>query len=174
MPTIVGVFREAEYSPGKVADDAAILERTAAALGNRGFTVRLGAPALALGDDVDAVLAMCQSAPALAVLDAAATRVPVLNGPAAIRNCFRTETVRLLATAAPFPPTEIVATGGAGPLAMSTPCWVKRGDVHAMERDDVVFVADPTALGAALAGLHARGITHAAVQAHVEIGRAHV
>jgi len=32
MPTIVGVFREAEYSPGKVEDDAAILDRTAAAL----------------------------------------------------------------------------------------------------------------------------------------------
>lgn len=170
MPTIVGVFREAEYSPGKVADDAAILERTAAALTARGFTVRLGEPPLALADDVDAVLAMCQSAPALAVLDTAATRVPVLNGPAAIRNCFRTETVRLLASAASFPATQIVATDApdsGGSPAMATPCWVKRGDVHAMERDDVVFAADATALGAALARFHARRIACAALQAHV-------
>src|SRR5258707_680781 len=95
MPTIVGVFREAEDSPGKVEDDAPILERTAAALTGRGFAVRLRA------------------------------------------------------------------------AAVGTPCWVKRGDVHAMERDDVVFAADRTALGAALARLRARGIVAAAVQAHV-------
>jgi hypothetical protein len=170
MPTVVGVFREAEYSPGKVADDAAILERTAAALTARGLSVRLGEPALALADDVDAVLAMCQSAPALAILDVAAARVPVMNGPAAIRHCFRTETVRVLADAAPFPPTRIVATDtrDAAPApAVTPPCWVKRGDVHAMERDDVVFAADAAALDTALARFRARGIAHAAVQAHV-------
>jgi len=170
MPTIVGVFREAEYSPGKVEDDAAILDRTAAALTGRGFAVRLGEPALALADDVDAVLAMCQSPAALAVLDAAAARVPVVNAPVAIRNCFRTETVRLLAAAAPFPATTIVATDApdtVDPAGVGMPCWLKRGDVHAMERDDVVFAADRAALGAALARLRARGIVAAAVQAHV-------
>ena len=167
MPTIVGVFREAEFSPGRVEDDAAILERTAAALAARGFDVRLGGAALALADDVDAVLAMCQSPAALATLDAAAARVPVINSARAIRNCFRTETVRLLAAAAvPFPETRIVATDAPPPA--STPCWVKRGDVHAMEADDVAFTADVVALRAALAGLHARGIGRAALQAHVD------
>src|SRR5215510_6220692 len=96
MTTIAGVFREAEFSPGRVADDAAILERTAAALTARGVDVRLGGPELALADDVDAVLAMCQSPSALAILDRAVTRVPVLNSARAIRSCFRAVTVRLL------------------------------------------------------------------------------
>jgi hypothetical protein len=167
MPTIVGVFREAEFSPGRVQDDAAILERTAAALGTRGFDVRLGGPDLVLANDVDGVLAMCQSMEALAALDVAATRVPVINSAHAIRNCFRTETVRLLSdAAAPFPPTRIVATDT--PPSPATPCWVKRGDVHAMTVGDVVFAPDPPALHAALTMLRGRGITRAALQAHVE------
>jgi hypothetical protein len=167
MPTIVGVFREAEFSPGRVADDAAILERTGAALAARGFAVRLGGAALALADDVDAVLAMCQSAAALATLDAVAARVPVLNSARAIRNCFRSETARLLtAAAAPFPDTRIIATDAPPPAV--TPCWVKRGDVHAMATDDVVFAADPVALRAALAGLRGRDIGRAALQAHID------
>lgn len=166
MATIVGVFREAEFSPGRVEDDAAILERTAAALRDRGFEVRLGDVSLALADEVDAVLAMCQSAPALAALDSAATRIPVINSARAIRNCFRTETVRLLTeAAAPFPATRIVATDAA--TTPPAPCWVKRGDVHAMAADDVTFAVDAAALAAALGGLRARGIARAALQAHV-------
>src|SRR6185369_3169699 len=81
MTTIVGIFREPAFSPGRVGDDAAILEQTAAAL---------------------------------AVLDRAATRVPVLNSAAAIRNCFRAETVRLLGAAGvPFPPTSVIASDAA-------------------------------------------------------------
>ena len=55
--------------------------------------MRLGVAALALANDVDAVLAMCQSAPALATIAAAGRRVPVMNSARAIRNCFRTDTV---------------------------------------------------------------------------------
>ncbi|HEY2386856.1 MAG TPA: hypothetical protein VGK30_07820 [Candidatus Binatia bacterium] len=166
MTTIVGIFREPEFSPGRVGDDAAILEQTAAALRGRGATVRLGAPELALADDVDAVLAMCQTPAALAVLDRAALRVPVLNSAAAIRNCFRAETVRLLGAAGlPFPSTAVVATDA--PATGRAPCWVKRGDVHAMHPDDVVFAADDAALTQALAAFRARGIARAALQAHV-------
>ncbi len=167
MTTIVGIFREPEFSPGRVADDAAILERTALALATRGIEVRLGAPRLALAGGVDAVLAMCQSPAALVVLDEAATRVPVLNGARAIRNCFRAETVRLLdAAGIPFPATSVYATDAVG--VTGAPCWVKRGDVHAMEADDVVFARDDGALARILAAFRARGIARAALQSHVD------
>jgi len=166
MTTIVGIFREPEFSPGRVGDDAAILEQTAAALRARSATVRLGDASLALGDDVDGVLAMCQTHAALAVLDRAATRVPVLNSAAAIRNCFRAETVRLLGAAGvPFPATSVIASDAAAGGA--APCWVKRGDVHAMQADDVVFAADDAALAHAVAAFRARGIARVALQAHV-------
>jgi len=167
MATIVGVFREAQFSPGRVEDDAAILRATAAALEERGLSLRLGDVARAAELDVAAVLAMCQTADALRVLDVHERRVPVINTPSAIRNCYRTETVRLLSAAGvPFPRTTIVST--AAPPDVNGPCWVKRGDVHAMAAGDVRFAPDRVAVGAALAALAARGIEHAAVQAHVD------
>src|SRR3989442_14152438 len=111
MATIVGVFRETRFSPGRVDDDAAILRQTARALEERGLTLRLGGSELAIGPEVDAVLAMCQSPDALRVLDAPAARVPVINSPAAIRNTYRTETLRLLTAAGVrFPRTMLVPT----------------------------------------------------------------
>ena len=40
-PTCTGVFREPAHSPGRVDDDAAIMERVAAAMRERGFRVEL-------------------------------------------------------------------------------------------------------------------------------------
>lgn len=168
MPAIVGVFREAEFSPGRVEDDAAILERTAAALVAGGFDVRLGAADLAAAPDAVAILAMCQSAPALAALDARAAAVPVINAPQAIRSCHRTATARLLTAAGVrFPSTRLVQTASSA-AHDAAPCWVKRGDVHAMAAEDVVFAEDGGAVLEALRAFAAHGIAWAALQEHVE------
>jgi len=169
MPSVVGVLREPEYSPGRVEDDAAILHRTRAALATRGVTMTVGTVDLIERTRPAAVLAMCQSAGSLAALDRAAEAVPVINAPDAIRACYRHETVRRLTGAQmPFPPTEIVSTthprASIGDLA---PCWVKRGDVHAMVRDDVVFAETAAHVDTVLADFAVRGIARAAVQAHV-------
>ncbi len=168
MPVIAALFREAEFSPGKVEADAAILERTAAALAARGHEIALGTPDTVPLADASAILAMCQSPAALAALDAQVSRKPVINTPSAIRNCYRTETVRLLGgSTVPFPRTSLVATE-APRGAARTPCWVKRGDVHAMVAEDVVFASDAAALDEALARFAARGIATVALQDHVE------
>jgi hypothetical protein len=168
MAAIVGVFREAEFSPGRVEDDAAILERTAAALVAGGREVRLGAADLAAAPDAVAILAMCQSPLALAALDARAATVPVINTPQAIRGCYRAATTRLLAAAGVrFPSTRIVRTSSPAPRD-AAPCWVKRGDVHAMAAEDVLFAEDGGVVAEALAVFAARGIPWAALQEHVE------
>ncbi|MEB2285508.1 MAG: hypothetical protein B6D46_16190 [Polyangiaceae bacterium UTPRO1] len=169
MRSLVGVFREPEYSPGRVEDDAAILERTRDALADRGIAVRLGGIELLADGAPTAVLAMCQSERALAALDRAAAGAAVMNHPDAIRACHRHETVRRLAAAGiPFPATRLVATAAGRPLDVPAPCWVKRGDVHAMTGDDVTLAATPDDIEAALADFAARGIERAALQAHVE------
>ncbi|MCC6767204.1 MAG: hypothetical protein IT293_21350 [Deltaproteobacteria bacterium] len=169
MRSLVGVFREPEYSPGRVDDDAAILERTRDALAARGLTMRLGGIELLADGAPAAVLAMCQSDRALAVLDRAAAAATVMNHPNAIRACHRHETIRrLTAAGTPFPATRIVPTATERPRGARAPCWVKRGDVHAMTTDDVVFAPTREALDATLADFAARGITHAALQTHVE------
>lgn len=170
MSSLVGVFREPQYSPGRVDDDAAILERTRAALATRGVTMMLGGIEILEREQPTAVLAMCQSSSALAALDRAGATVPVINSADAIRACHRHETVRRLAgTGVPFPATQLVATSAdRTTLAHLAPCWVKRGDVHAMTTDDVLFARTPDALVAALDDFAVRGIERAALQAHVE------
>jgi glutathione synthase/RimK-type ligase-like ATP-grasp enzyme len=171
MPGLVGVFREAEFSPGRVEDDAAILERTAVALAARGLPVRLGGTELLPAPHAAAILTMCQSAPALAALERHSAQVTVINTPCAIRSCYRAETVRLLTAAGvPFAPTRIVATQAPRQAALenAAPCWVKRGDVHAMTAEDVVFAATPSDLEDTLEAYAARGIKSAALQEHVD------
>lgn len=170
MPSLVGLFREPEYSPGRVDDDAAILERTRDALLARGVSMTLGDVDLLNHTRPMGVLAMCQSDTALAALDRAAERVPVINTSDAIRNCHRHLTVhRMASTSAPFPMTRIVPTSDSVPgLDHIAPCWVKRGDVHAMTTGDVVFAETPAAIRVALEDFAARGIRRAALQAHVD------
>jgi hypothetical protein len=168
---VVGIFREPEYSPGRVEDDAAILERTCDALADRGIDVSLGDVDLLTRTTPSAVIAMCQSAASLAALDrCVAADAPVVNAPDAIRACYRHETVRrLTGTAAPFPPTRIVVTDhDRGALTDAAPCWVKRGDVHAMAADDVVFAATSREVHTVLDDFATRGIARAALQTHVE------
>ena len=169
MPDLVGVFREPEFSPGRVDDDAAILERTRDALAARGLMLTLGGVELLTRETPTAVLAMCQSPGALAALDRCAPTAAVINAPDAIRGCYRHETVRRLAgTGVPFPSTRLVSTAADPALPADTaPCWVKRGDVHATAASDVVFAEHPADIRAALADFAARGITRAALQAHV-------
>ena len=170
MSSLVGVFREPQYSPGRVDDDAAILERTRAALAARGIAMALGGIEILEHEQPGAVLAMCQSTAALAALDRVGATVPVINSADAIRACHRHETVRRLAgTGVPFPATQLVSTSDdCTTLAHLAPRWVKRGDVHAMTTDDVVFARTPDALVDALDDFAARGIERAALQAHVE------
>ncbi len=169
MTLLVGMLREPEYSPGRVDDDAAILERTRDALAARGIAMALGTVDDLARERPAAVLAMCQSPRSLAVLDDVAGSIPVINAPDAIRACHRHETVRrLAATSAPYPRTRIVATDtAASNVAQHAPCWVKRGDVHAMAADDVVFADTSSGVREALAQFAARGITRAVVQDHV-------
>jgi len=169
MSNLVGVFREPEFSPGRVDDDAAILERTREALADRGLTLTLGNIDLLTGKTPAAVLAMCQSRASLAALDRCASTTPVINAPDAIRGCYRHETVRKLAnTAVPFPLTRLVSTThDSTQSADVAPCWVKRGDVHAMTADDVVFAETAADVRAALTDFSDRGIARAALQAHV-------
>jgi hypothetical protein len=167
MSHLIGVFREPEFSPGRVEDDAAILERTRDALALHDIALTLGGPELLGHEAPTGILAMCQSAEALALLDRWSEVVPVVNSPQAIRGCYRHETVRRLAgSAVPFPASRLVATTGCD-VTDAAPCWVKRGDVHAMTAGDVTFAPTAAAVHATLADLARRGVAQAMLQAHV-------
>ena len=167
-----GIYRESAHSPGRVDDDAAILDAVGAALRTRGFAVTL-VSAEDAGPALDApgamIFAMCEQGPILDRLQGAlAAGALVVNTPAGIRNTYRHRMVELFAEAeVPSPASHVVATD-AGPLPSSRDVWIKRYDFHATQADDVMYVASAAGLRQALAGFAARGIPYVVAQEHVE------
>ncbi len=144
----VGIYREPEFSPGKVEADAAIIDAVLAELRQEGLqteamaasrfvTEGLATPALAL--------AMCQGERALSRLAAAEKAgAVVLNSALAIRNCYR-DLLGAGLTHAGVPTPEGAVVRTAEPLDLkplraldlSAPMYVKRGDLHALGPHDV-------------------------------------
>src|SRR5262249_33614546 len=146
------------------------LRLTVKALEARGYVVHLREP-----DDVDVaeaerpqhVLLMGERVPLLRRLQSWEARgTQVVNTPWAVLNTYRDRMLALWTEAGvPVPQSRLVATAGpVGPV--SGPVWVKRGDVHNTQEGDVVFASTADAITAALAGLSARGISCAMIQAH--------
>ena len=169
----LGIARERVYSPGKVDDDRAILDAVAARLGAAHRVAVISAdqplPATAAAP---VVFAMCQGPAALETLRRwESTGVRVINSTAAIANTHR---VRMLAAferhGIAQPPGCLLRTDEAGalPAWIGDGAWLKRGDVHATEPDDVVRVDGRAAALAALAAMRQRGIATAQVQRHVD------
>ena len=170
----LGVYREKMFSPGRVLDDAAIMDETLALLADEGHeTCAVEAEALDGGSDsVDCVLTMGQSDRALGILDKSKGRgVRIVNTVDSIRSCSRVTFISLLANLGlPLPRGRITAPEEARRSIVfdgSKEYWVKRGDVHKVEPGDVVRVASQEELEAALGHFLRRHINAIVVQEHV-------
>jgi len=174
-PRILGVYREVEFSPGKVEADAAIIDAVLAELGNYGAeTATIDAAQLSSEPPPNAhmVLAMCQGERALSLLAAIEKAGAVtINSALAIRNCYR-DLLGAGLTRAGVPTPDGVAVSTATPfdlkplraLDLSAPMYVKRGDLHALHPDDVQRVDGLEQLEATLLRFARREIRVAYVQ----------
>jgi hypothetical protein len=172
---ILGVYREGVLSPGKVDEDAAILDATLDALSLRGLKTS-SVRAEVLDRDfpqVELVLTMAQSDRVLRILEHRRKQgAKILNSVTAVRNCYRKALIALLSRAAlPIPSSRIVSLDELetqrGPNGNGS-YWLKRGDVHAMEAGDVVRVESRKDLWRALEHFRNRGIRELLIQEHVE------
>ncbi|HEY6394676.1 MAG TPA: hypothetical protein VIX12_04605 [Candidatus Binataceae bacterium] len=171
----IGVYREPEFSPGKVEADAAILDEALAQLAGEGFVTQTFAPGEFAERGVgraDVVLAMCQGEPALRRLaEVERSGARAINSALSIRNCYRDLLAAGLARAGvPAPagalirsdaPLDIRALPG---VDLSLPVFVKRGDLHALNAGDVQRAHGRMHLQAVLAQFAARGIRTVYVQ----------
>ena len=175
---VMGVYREAEYSPGKVEADAAILDAVIDQLRNSGAeTISIDAARFVEGrfPTPHVVLAMCQGEAGLARLSAIEeTGAVVINSALAIRNCYRDLLgAGLMRAGVPVPEGVVVRT--AAPLDLkplrtidlSSPMYVKRGDLHALGPQDVLRVEGLEQLEATLMRFARRGVQLAFVQQEV-------
>jgi glutathione synthase/RimK-type ligase-like ATP-grasp enzyme len=173
--SLLGIYREQIFSPGKVQEDAAILDATLAELSHLKMEVRT-----LQGEDLDDlfprpdyVLSMAQSERALTILEDWQKRgVEVINSVQSVRNCYRKPLMSILAEAGiPMPPSQMVPLEKLErrtSLGSNGRYWLKRGDVHAIQTSDVVKVASEEDLVKALDHFHNQKIEDVLIQEHVE------
>jgi glutathione synthase/RimK-type ligase-like ATP-grasp enzyme len=177
--TLLGVYREKMFSPGKVREDAAILDGTLQALSGMGYTFQtIEAEALRrlVGGpepSYPCVLTMAQSAGALEILESQQKLgARIINSIASVRNSYRRPLIRLLQGAGlPIPRSEIVTieeTEAKVSFQGADTYWLKRGDVHAMETGDVARVGSAEELAAAIRHFKKRKIEEVLVQEQID------
>jgi glutathione synthase/RimK-type ligase-like ATP-grasp enzyme len=175
MSRFLGITREAVFSPGRVSDDSAILHAVARRLDALGHEVTVVSGEADPWPDptgMAAVFVMCQGSSALDRLRRWQQQgIRIINSPTAILNCQRHRTVAVLAGSdIPFPESRMLATSAIRelpPWVARDGAWIKRGDVHATEPDDVVFAADAGAAAEVFERFGQRGIATVLVQRHV-------
>lgn len=173
---LAGIRRKTEFSPNHVVNDSAIIHATGDALRALGAEVVYYDEGTVTPDTLAerVVFSMAQgpagSATLAKVEDAGSL---IINSPRSVMNCYRTSMVRLLPEAGiPFPESVIVPTDGAAAAARavipSAKVWIKRGDVHAVHKEDVTLASTPDEEATLLREFHSRDIRQAILQEHLE------
>jgi hypothetical protein len=171
-----GIKRKTEYSPNHVTNDLQIITLTAKALENFGYVVTLYDEGNISPESIIApfIFSMTQGPDGTSVLKRVAEQGSlVINSPESVENCWRTNMTRLLTECGiPFPRSLIIDTHQ--PIESITAefppmkLWVKRGDVHAVHKEDVTLTYTEDELATTLREFQDRGIRRAVVQEHCE------
>ncbi len=174
-PRITGIRRKTSFSPNHIETDLAILRLTAAEIESQGFPVSLIEESEVEKDAFDGTIVfnMCQGPEAIrTLLKAEENGALIINSPKSILNCYRYNMVRLLpAAGVSFPTSFLVNTGNPqipDEVDAFSGIWVKRGDVHAVSKEDVTLAYTREETLAIVHRLKQRGIEQAVLQEHIE------
>lgn len=163
----LGVSRAERFSPNRTAGDASVFRAVAACLERQGNEVLCVEEQnlKSVPDGIDGVFQMARSREALSLLDQVS--VPVTNTVQSVYNCFRAPQTALLNSTGLIPDSIICSTDEIPQGWNKYPCWIKRADSHALDKDDVQYIQDADKLGTAMRSLSERGISECVIQAHV-------
>jgi hypothetical protein len=163
------------FSPNHVGNDEAIFSLTARELRKLGCRVNEYPEAVLKGEGVAEAFIFNMVRDKLSVRKLQTYEDEgriVVNSAYGIRNCTREAMTRLLlANKIPHPLSLILPTD-ADPLpalreAALHDCWVKRGDFHAIHREDVTYVRNPHEAQSILEEYALRGIERAVINEHL-------
>ncbi len=172
---IAGIMRAGAYSPNHIGNDAAIFNATAEQLRKRGCIVNIYSEEQFNTSDIkeDVVLNMCRERESIEKLQKLEDdgRLAINSG-YGIENCTRERMTRiLLGSGIPYPESLIVNTDEVVKNALKKAdfqsCWIKRGDFHAMHKEDVSYVRHPEEAQEVLQEYFYRGIKRAVINKHL-------
>lgn len=175
--TIAGIMRAGVYSPNHIGSDAAIFNAVADQLRKRGCEVNVYSEEQFNDDGIRGeriVLNMCREQRSIARLQKLEDDgCLVINSGYGIENCTRERMTRiLLGSGIPYPESLIVNTdeGIRDRLlrAKMDRVWIKRGDFHAMHKEDVSYVRHAEEAQEVLQEYFLRGIKRAVINRHLE------
>ncbi len=169
-------MRAGAYSPNHIGNDAAIFNIVAEQLRKRGCEVTVYSEEQLIAGEVneDIVVNMCREQRSILILQKMQDEGRlVINSGYGIENCTRERMTRiLLGSNIPCPPSLMVDTdeniitrlrdGG------YSRCWIKRGDFHAMHKEDVSYVRHIQEAQEVLQEYFLRGIKRAVINKHLE------
>ena len=173
---IAGIMRAGAYSPNHIGNDAAILNATAEQLRKRGCEVNVYSEEQFIAGKVSEriILNMCREQRSIQLLQRKEDEgCLVINSGYGIENCTRERMTRiLLGSNIPYPESLIVNTNEAVKPALKesgfTACWIKRGDFHAMHKEDVSYCRHIEEAQEVLQEYFLRGIKRAVINRHLE------
>ncbi len=172
---IAGIMRAGAYSPNHIGNDAAIFNATADQLRKRGCAVNIYSEDQFNKGLVKEriILNMCREQASIKRLQQLEDDgCIVVNSGYGIENCARERMTRiLLGNNIPYPDSVIVNTDEAVvdrlKQAGINNCWIKRGDFHAMHKEDVSYVRHAEEAQEVLQEYFYRGIRRAVINRHL-------
>ena len=172
---IAGVMRAGAYSPNHIGNDAAIFNATAEHLRRRGCEVNIYSEEKFQESDIEEqiILNMCREQASIQKLQKLEEEGRlVINSGFGIENCTRERMTRiLLGNKISYPESLIVNTNenSIDDLKASgfSSCWIKRGDFHAMHKEDVSYCRHPEEAQEVLHEYFYRGIKRAVINRHL-------
>ncbi|MBQ4138875.1 MAG: hypothetical protein II592_04950 [Muribaculaceae bacterium] len=173
---IAGIMRAGVYSPNHIGNDTAIFNATAEQLRKRGCLVNIYSEEQfnRNGVEEEFVMTMCRQQESIENLQRLEDNGRlVINSGYGIENCTRERMTRiLLGNGIPYPESLIVNTDENIKSMLKKSgfksCWIKRGDFHAMHKEDVSYVRHPEEAQEVLQEYFLRGIKRAVINVHLE------
>jgi hypothetical protein len=172
---IAGVMRAGAYSPNHIGNDAAIFNATADHLRKRGFEVNIYSEEQFQQNFIDepVIVNMCREQASIGKLKQLENQGKlVINSGFGIENCTRERMTRILmGHNIPYPDSLIVNTNESVIKELKdgnyTECWIKRGDFHAMHKEDVSYCRHAEEAQEVLQEYFYRGIRRAVINRHL-------
>lgn len=168
-------MRAGAYSPNHIGNDAAIFNATADQLRKRGCEVIVYSEEQFRQTDIreEIILNMCREQESIQKLMHLEERGRlVINSGFGIENCTRERMTRmLLGNGIPYPDSLIVNTNEDVRRELEESgfgsCWIKRGDFHAMHKEDVSYCRHIEEAQDVLHEYFYRGISRAVINRHL-------